>query len=517
VDLAGSSFAGLPTYSGLLYALPPSPNAGNASFVTVDRTDDVADLAGWRLLSSPVVGTDLDFLQVGDYAPINLVQGVPAGSVHAGQYPAAGDNLLNQYLGDGSFVGPATADDVLPPGEGFFWYWYDQDIVPDDPTGTSISYDLANPAFDFSITGLPIDDHLNGVVYGTSLPVSADGFYMVGNPFAYAYRLGGTTVDVGVLSSNFYAYDPALATYVVLTADFANPYAGAAVPIWNGVLADVSGVPGGTTFVPFNSPSAFVDPVAGDPFIGFTDIVAEGEARLELLLDRMTENGVAPADRAAVIRFREDAVAGWDRHDGSKPIPPQPTGLLAPIGERDGESRRQAVRSLPLEFGERVDIPVAFMATAGGTWRLGMESAGIPSEWSIKLVDNLTGEQADLRAGAYQFDAAAGDWSERFSLSISATVVAGAPAPDAAFVSAATPTPTWGRTELSLRAGAAQRVRADVFDTLGRRVATLFDGDVAAGESRALVLDGGVLAPGAYVVRVSGETFSETRRVTIVR
>jgi hypothetical protein len=56
-----------------------------------------------------------------------------------------------------------------------------------------------------------------------------------------------------------------------------------------------------------------------------------------------------------------------------------------------------------------------------------------------------------------------------------------------------------------------------VFDALGRRVATVFDGAVAAGEARELVVETASLAPGLYAIRVAGETFSETRRLTVVR
>jgi hypothetical protein len=503
--------------TGLLYALPPTPGALNASELTVDETAGVADLAGWRLLSAPLFRSDGDPLQVGDYAPINLVQGVAAGSSNPGQYPAAGPNLLTGYAGAGSFSPPATTDEFLLPAQGHFWYWYDLDLIPDDPSGTSRSYDLSNPEFSFALTGVPIDDSFGGFPYEIPLPVSADDFYLYGNPYAYPYRAGGASVDVGLLSSNFYVYDPALATYVVRTANFADPFAGDAIPVWNGAMVEVSSVPDGTGEVFFTTSSAYVDPTAGDTFVGLVGAAIEGETRLELALDRVSTEGDAPADRAAVLRFREDALDGWDVHDGSKPVPPQPTGLLAPVGTREGESRRQAVRSLPVAFGTRVDVPLAFFAGESGTWRIGMQTLGEPQQWGIQLTDNSTGAVTDLETSSYTFDADAGDWAERFTLTVTQVVVAGAPGPDEAYLSAPRPNPTTGRARLSLVAGAAQRVRADVFDALGRRVATVFDGTLAAGEARELIVDTAHLSPGTYAVRVVGETFSETRRVTVVR
>jgi hypothetical protein len=78
------------------------------------------------------------------------------------------------------------------------------------------------------------------------------------------------------------------------------------------------------------------------------------------------------------------------------------------------------------------------------------------------------------------------------------------------------PNPSTGPARLTLEVGASQAVTAEVFDTLGRRVAVLLDGRVEAG-AHALVLDGSSLPAGVYVVRVAGESFTATRRLTLVR
>ena len=72
-------------------------------------------------------------------------------------------------------------------------------------------------------------------------------------------------------------------------------------------------------------------------------------------------------------------------------------------------------------------------------------------------------------------------------------------------------------TTLTLDVEAAQAVTVDVVDLLGRRVATLFDGELAAGASQALTVSGDDLPSGVYLVRAVGETFSLTERVTLAR
>lgn len=88
--------------------------------------------------------------------------------------------------------------------------------------------------------------------------------------------------------------------------------------------------------------------------------------------------------------------------------------------------------------------------------------------------------------------------------------------PEAAFsLSAPYPNPASETARLSLTVGAAQHVHAAAFDALGRRVGVLFDGPVSEGVS--LSLDVGGLPAGVYLVRVRGEAFAGTRRVTVAR
>lgn len=68
-----------------------------------------------------------------------------------------------------------------------------------------------------------------------------------------------------------------------------------------------------------------------------------------------------------------------------------------------------------------------------------------------------------------------------------------------------------------LRVAAAQRVRVGLYDVLGRAVARLHDGPVAAGAALALRVPTAALAPGLYVVRAEGEAFVRTRRLVVIR
>jgi len=81
------------------------------------------------------------------------------------------------------------------------------------------------------------------------------------------------------------------------------------------------------------------------------------------------------------------------------------------------------------------------------------------------------------------------------------------------------PNPVRSRATVELAVRESQDVRVGVYDVLGRRVATLFDGSVPAQQTEQIQLNVGRagLASGQYFLQVRGETFSETQRVTVVR
>jgi hypothetical protein len=81
----------------------------------------------------------------------------------------------------------------------------------------------------------------------------------------------------------------------------------------------------------------------------------------------------------------------------------------------------------------------------------------------------------------------------------------------------ASPNPFRGTTQLVLTVDTPQRLTAAVFDALGRRVALLHDGPLAAG-SYPLTFDAAQLPPGLYVIRVTdGQGGTATRAAALAR
>ena len=140
-------------------------------------------------------------------------------------------------------------------------------------------------------------------------------------------------------------------------------------------------------------------------------------------------------------------------------------------------------------------------------------ATGLPAEATVR--DLATGAVSRLADGL-TFTSDATDWTERFVVTMGRTT-AGETGAATLSLGQVYPNPATSAARVALRVDAAQTVTATVVDALGRTVQTVFAGALAAGASQELTVDTAALAPGVYVVRVAGETFSATRRLVVAR
>ena len=77
------------------------------------------------------------------------------------------------------------------------------------------------------------------------------------------------------------------------------------------------------------------------------------------------------------------------------------------------------------------------------------------------------------------------------------------------------PNPTSGAVSFDVSVAEVQHARVAVYDLLGRRVHTAFEGTLQAGAAVPVQADLSALAAGLYVVRLEGESVSETRRLVL--
>lgn len=79
------------------------------------------------------------------------------------------------------------------------------------------------------------------------------------------------------------------------------------------------------------------------------------------------------------------------------------------------------------------------------------------------------------------------------------------------------PNPFNPTAQFALSVAREQNVDIALYNILGQQVATLFSGTVEANQTRTFTIDGNGLPSGAYLVRVVGEQFTETARITLLK
>ena len=131
---------------------------------------------------------------------------------------------------------------------------------------------------------------------------------------------------------------------------------------------------------------------------------------------------------------------------------------------------------------------------------------------TVTSSDRATGVDVEGRTVVLA-DAGAGLWVFQTPFITSGE---GAAAADAVLAVAAAPNPTAGAARIQVRLPAAAEVTVEVFSTLGRRVARLDAGTLAAG-THALRLDAGTWTAGVYIVRLTAGGQTATGRLTVTR
>lgn len=120
-----------------------------------------------------------------------------------------------------------------------------------------------------------------------------------------------------------------------------------------------------------------------------------------------------------------------------------------------------------------------------------------------------------LDPGTYAFRLKQIDYDGAFDYSPEVEVTLGLA--EAFRLTAPYPNPAHTEASLSLMVPRAQAVTVGVYDLLGRRVATLYDGALEAHQASALVLDAAALAHGLYLIRAESEAFVATQRLVVAR
>jgi hypothetical protein len=120
----------------------------------------------------------------------------------------------------------------------------------------------------------------------------------------------------------------------------------------------------------------------------------------------------------------------------------------------------------------------------------------------------------ELEAGTHTFRLRQSDLDGTTTLSDPIDVEIGL---SSAYELATFPNPVRDQATVRFAVQESQPVTIEVYNTLGQRVRTLFQESVPADDTREITLDVNTLSSGLYIVRMRGESFSTTQKVTVVR
>ncbi|WP_412067786.1 Calx-beta domain-containing protein [Rubrivirga sp. IMCC43871] len=389
-----------------------------------------------------------------------------------------------------------------------------------DPTrslsaGQMVVIDVAPEAV-LTFTGsAPMDEvALGGVAVNANDDEAADRVLVaVGNPTDHPIGLDDLAVDGGTLADVVLVFDADAGAFRPLSlagldAESVSLAAYAIVVvqvILDGDAADVAvRVPASATAAPGSSP---VQTLAFGPTDGETAVVLElrSSASSDATAGRIAE---APGD-TFVLRFGP-GTDGLDPFDG--------VDVRSPFGGTlAGFVDETAFAALAVGDSESVTLPLAVAVSRPGAYEIALASLPGSLNGRPVVVEILDGASAtEVAAGEpFAFTAASPGSVSGLRLRVSASSgVATEDAPAGASLSVF-PNPAPGPPVVELAVPEAGVVRVVVFDALGRTVAVLHDGPLAAGSARWAL--GSDLPPGAYLIQAGAASFMEVRSFTVVR
>ena len=213
------------------------------------------------------------------------------------------------------------------------------------------------------------------------------------------------------------------------------------------------------------------------------------------------------------------------------PIDPFVLHLDTPGGERFSPGRLPDGSPLPVELESFSAVrdgqdAVLQWATASETNNSGFsvqqrragtfqEIAFVNGAGTTNQRQQYTHRVRDLDAGTYTFRLEQIDFDG--TTTPSSSVEVSIPLAQSFALTAAYPNPFRNTARFALEVQETQDVSVTLYNMLGQRIRSVFDGTVRAGTPQALVIDGNNLSSGVYVYRIKGRTFSTTRQIALVK
>ncbi|TVR13087.1 MAG: T9SS C-terminal target domain-containing protein [Balneolaceae bacterium] len=481
-------------------------------FVPVDYTFDVATgvltgQEGWRLLSAPVETTFDSFL-----API-WTQGATAASIPGG--------TPNIYRWNND-VGGKDVEDWLPvtdltqtieAGTGFLAYVYDQDVFDDPATAGFPKYLPAR--------GNEIEAPVSPIINSTT-----DGWTLLGNPFALT--IDWDRVEHSGIHDVVYVWDVNDSGGLPSDPDLG------AVGTWKVSASGLGEFDGRVR--PFQG--FFVQTSGSSPTVTFTNASKKPggayfgkEQQPDFVKLTVEGNGMS---NNTWLRFSNLGGNKQTSSDALQLMPLSENYTIFSAQKEDGNLYHVGHFPPP---DENLYIPLFVEGTRSGSYTIVADIANLPSHYTLYFVDYETDFTTQIdRNFQYEFELnqtaksvndpfksilakpqiAKSTENHRFAITARPLNGTDNTLPTQITLSQNYPNPFNPSTVISFELPESNTVTLEVFDMVGRQVATLVSGSLQAGTHQ-VTFDAAGLSSGVYLYRLTAGSTVLSRRLTVLK
>ncbi len=475
---------------------------------------------GWRLLSSPISSTYADFLDG------IVTQGYTGSSLGNAALDSLQPNVmyyLENYPGTDNqrWRAPATASTTVTPGRGLYTYIFGS-IAADARYNNSFPITL-------SVEG---QEHEGPVDLNVTYTTTADsGWSLVGNPYAATIDWDDNTNWTKTnVDNTIYVWDYSTNQYKT----------------WNGTTGDL----GDGLISPFQgfwvkangtSPSLIVDEDAKT--IGGSYVGKATQTHSDLAPSFSITLSDDQNESSTHLMFSEDALLNKDPMDAFRLIPPPGIGSYLDLATITENGDRFSINNLPRKFGIPIEIPL-YVDTYVDGYSVGKpmhfifdDFKNLPNDWTITLVDTQTGDEINIRETntyLFEFDGfkskiapnstfgSTPKVTEKANPNYSRFLIRIEPGSDAIDtpnefeLKQNFPNPFNPTTNIRFTLPIQSFVDLSIYDMLGRKVTTLVQDEIRAGE-HTFTWDAHDLASGVYLYRIITKSATFTKRMTLIK
>ncbi|TVP99390.1 MAG: BspA family leucine-rich repeat surface protein [Balneolaceae bacterium] len=519
----------------------------------IDLAAASVDLAhngeGWRFMTSSAIGETFASL----LGPI-YTQGIPGSNNPGAAFP----NVYSMDQANYQWEVPGHMDEEIGTGEAFIVYVFSDDDgggIPDGFPKTLLSGESWMELTDgFEFTGLDYDPDPAGV--------NPDNFYLIANPHPVTLDFCQMlTFTASKINPAAHFWDPSAnggnGDYVAETCVVAPPiHIAPFQAFWVRTFAANPEL--STGFYLETMEDGFFKESSNTSISGITSVNNDQGNSPLIRGDRgvfdviIASLKVQSADGVFTnqthLLFSDEGTLGKDRFD----VPKLDASWLAQrwisFHTLDESGRTYAYRSLPLDFEDQISLPLHIRTTEQGwfemVWNLPENQHIIGDFW---LRDNHTGSVMELRQGQYyrfEIENEAMKWQEevvfplrtatglinqiandievpRFELLITRGNVDGltllGDLPDKVNLAQNYPNPFNPTTIINFELPQQSQVYLEVFDMIGRRVATLIESSTMQAGRHQINFDASGLTSGVYIYRLQAGSTVQSRKLTVIK